>query len=154
MSNVDFHVHTTLSDGMFSAENVVEEAKRCRIKVLAITDHNCTQDLTKLRLDHRDIALVQGSEISCIYTDPAHIQHEIHVVALGFDPNHPKIQEIFNKNHPDRRPYLEKIFKRLEDCGIYIGTYDDLEREYPKSRHVGRIHIANKMRKTRICSYG
>ena len=147
MSYLDFHVHTTISDGMFSPEAVIAEARKYGIKALAITDHNRMLDLKELRQSNPDIFLVQGSEISCIYEDIYHVSHEIHVVALDFDPENSRLQNIFNRKGPDRRPYVEKILNRLADCGIHIGTYDDLEKDYPGSHHIGRSHIADKMRK-------
>lgn len=145
MEYLDFHVHTTLSDGMQSPERVIAEAKRCGISILAITDHNLTSDLTQYRQDNPNLTLVQGSEISCIYSGLDQAEHEVHVIALGFDPEHPKIQEVFRHNQPNRRPYIESILKRLEECGIHIGSYDQLVNDYPQSRHVGRSHIAKKM---------
>lgn len=145
MSYLDFHVHTILSDGILSAEDLIAEAKQCVIKVLTITDHNCTHNLTKLRLDNPDIFLVQGSEINCIYTDFDDMPHEIHVIALGFDPNQPEIQNMLNKNQPNRKLYLKKNLKKLEGYRVGIGTYNTLKKEYPLSGHIGRNHITNKM---------
>lgn len=145
MGYLDFHVHTTLSDGMMSPEMVIAEAKRCGIDVLAITDHNLTSDLTQYRQDNPDLTLIQGSEISCIYTDSCRGTHELHVIALGFDPEAPMIREVFRQNQPDRRLYIEAILNRLEEHGIHIGSYEQLISDYPESHHVGRSHIAKKM---------
>lgn len=145
MGNIDLHVHTTLSDGMHSPEAVVAEAKQCGISALAITDHNCTMDLKQLRDKNTDLFLIQGSEISCIYTDSNGVEHEIHVVALGFDPQNSKMQNIFIRNQPDRKAYIEAILDRLGNCGVHIGSYSQLVNDYPESCHVGRSHIANKM---------
>jgi predicted metal-dependent phosphoesterase TrpH len=142
---IDFHVHTNRSDGVYAPEEVVQKAKACGIGVLAITDHNSTADLTELRRCNPDISLVQGAEMSCIYTAPDHAQHEVHVVALHFDRNNAKMQEALRLNQPDRRPYVEAILKRLADCGIHIGSYDQLVNENPESSHVGRVLIAKKM---------
>lgn len=149
MRYLDFHTHTIDSDGMLTAEAVLQKARTCGIDVLALTDHNTTQDLTALRRDNPDFKLVQGSELSCLWNDPHGMRRELHVVALGFDPNHPKMQEAFRSNQPDRRPYLDAILRSLKKCGIDIGTYEALIAENNVSRHVGRMHIARKM--VRLC---
>ena len=145
MRYLDFHTHTADSDGMLAADAVIQKARACGIDVLALTDHNTTQDLTALRRDNPELTLVQGSELSCLWDDPEGKRRELHVVALGFDPKHPKIQEAFRRNQPNRRPYLESILNSLKKCGIDIGTYEALMAENNVSRHVGRMHIARKM---------
>lgn len=145
MRYLDFHTHTTDSDGMLAAEAVLKQAKACGIDVLALTDHNTTQDLSALRRDNPDLTLVQGSELSCLWTDPFGRRQELHVVALGFDANHPKMQEVFRKNQPDRRPYLEAMLHSLKKCGVDLGTYEELLEEHAGSKHIGRMHIARKM---------
>ena len=40
-SLVDLHVHSNLSDGVYSPEELIELAIKRGIKALAITDHNC-----------------------------------------------------------------------------------------------------------------
>lgn len=142
---IDLHTHTCLSDGAVTPEELTAEAERCGVGILAITDHNRPADLTGLRLAHPRMRLIQGAEISCMYTDPEGAEHELHVVALGFDPNHPAMQEVFRQNQPDRRPYIEAILGKLAKFGIDVGTYDSLCAAENRSSHVGRMHIAKAM---------
>ena len=39
MSKVDLHLHTNLSDGLISPEDVVIKAKNNDCKIISITDH-------------------------------------------------------------------------------------------------------------------
>ncbi len=145
MKKLDFHIHTTMSDGMFSPEKVVKLAQECEIDLLAITDHNYTFDLTELRKKFPNINFVQGSEISCLYHYDNDKHCELHVVALGFDPDNAKIKTIFKKNSFDRKKYVQSILDKLKECDIDIGSFEDLRKEYPESRHIGRSQIAKKM---------
>lgn len=144
MEYIDFHTHTNLSDGLWTEEEVVSEAERCGIGVMAITDHNYTADLTQLRKKHPNIQLVQGAEISAMYTDPEGSTWEVHVVGLGFDPEHPAIVDVLSRNQVDHRPYVNAILKKLETFGMYLGTYDTLREEFPITKHIGRGVIAQK----------
>ena len=140
---IDFHTHTNCSDGHLSAAQLVSLA-RSRLNALAITDHNSTFDLRELRSRYcnsmdTDIELIQGSEISCL-----HNGHEIHVVALGFDPTNEKMMQVFKENTCDRRPYAEAILEKLRTCSIYL-SYEDVVRANDGCSYVARPQIAHAM---------
>ncbi len=139
---IDLHTHSTFSDGCLPADELIFRAQEAGIGILAITDHNRTAALPQVP----GIRLIQGSEISCLHPDSRGVEHEIHVIALGFDPQHPKMQAVFRHNQPDRRPYINAILARLRTLGIDIGTYEDIRAAVPDSRHFGRMQIAKMMR--------
>lgn len=145
LSYIDLHTHSTKSDGILTPEQLVTEAEKAWIRLLAITDHNTATDITELQKAHPHIHLVQGSEISCLYSDLEGKEHEIHVVALGFDPKHPAIQEVFAQNRQDRRPYINAILEKLKALDITVGTFEDLQAASDGSPHFGRMIIAKKM---------
>ena len=139
---IDFHTHTTLSDGAYTPAQLCQMAQQAGIGSLAITEHNRTYDLTDLRRAFPALTLIEGVEISCRYTDSRGKETEIHVVGLGFDRNNPKIQSLLARNQPDRRPYINAILERLRDCGIDLGSYDELCKLTPSRQRVGRMDIA------------
>lgn len=142
---IDLHTHTTRSDGRLSPHALVSCAYNEGIRTLSITDHNFTEDLSELRELFPDMNLIQGSEISALYHDMRGKEHELHVVALGFDRNNPKMQHLLEKNQPDRRPKIEKILAKLRDCGIDLGSYDDIALRRPESTYIGRMALARCM---------
>lgn len=137
---IDLHTHTCLSDGNLTPEELLREAREAGIGILAITDHNSTGDLTAWRAAFPELTLIQGAEITCRY-----LQHELHVVALGIDPEDPKLRAVLAQNQPDRRPYLTAILDKLRALGLDVGTYDELQAANPHSRHFGRMQIAREM---------
>jgi len=141
---IDLHTHTNLSDGKLSPEELIRAARKVGIRVLAITDHNAIhRELPRLRQEFPDMELPWGCEVSCREED---IRDEIHVVGLFFDPEHPAMVSILQRNRLDRRPRIEGIFRRLrEECGLEMGTYEQLQAENPDCEFVGRAHIAQKM---------
>lgn len=149
---IDFHTHTTLSDGTYTPQQLCDMVRHANIKFLSITDHNYTEDLMPLRRAYPEITFIQGTEISCLYTDSNGRENEIHVVALGFDPNHPEMRAVMAHNQPDRRPYINAILDRLRLCGIDLGSYEDLCRLYPNKRHIGRMDIAKTLKDRRYVS--
>ena len=137
---IDLHTHSCLSDGNLTPEELLIAAREAGIGILALTDHNSTEDLTAYRAAFPELTLIQGAEITCRY-----LQHELHVVALGIDPEDPRLRAVLAQNQPDRRPYLTAILDKLRNLGLDVGTYDELQAANPHSRHFGRMQIAREM---------
>ena len=142
---IDLHTHTCLSDGDLTPVELISMARDAGIGILAVTDHNATEDLSAYRAAFPDMTLIQASEITCRYHAPDGAELELHVVALGIDPRNPKIQAVLANNQPDRRPYLTAILDKLLAQGIDVGTYDELQAANARSRHFGRMQIGREM---------
>ena len=139
---IDLHTHSTLSDGSLAPMALLGAAREAGIGILALTDHNDTEDLTRYRSDFPELTLIQGAQVTCRYLD-----QELHVVALGIDPTNEKLQAVLRRNRPDRRPYLTAILEKLRSLGIDVGTFDELQAANPDSRHFGRMQIGKEMLK-------
>lgn len=139
---IDLHTHSTLSDGSLAPMALLGVAREAGIGILALTDHNDTEDLTRYRSAFPELTLIQGAEVTCRYLD-----QELHVVALGIDPTNEKLQAVLRRNRPDRRPYLTAILEKLRSLGIDVGTFDELQAANPDSRHFGRMQIGKEMLK-------
>lgn len=73
MSKVDLHLHTNLSDGLISPEDVVIKAKNNDCKIISITDHELLNEYDALA---KNIILILFLELNlilqfptCIYLD-------------------------------------------------------------------------------------
>ena len=141
-SYIDLHTHSCLSDGSLTPVELLRAAQEAGVGILALTDHNATADLVPLQGAFPDLRLIQGAEITCRYLD-----QELHVVALGIDPENTKLRAVLRNNQPDRRPYLSAILEKLRALGIDVGTYDELQAANPNSRHFGRMQIAREMQR-------
>ena len=140
---VDLHTHTQRSDGRLSPEELVSKAFQSGIRILAVTDHNYTEDLTELRefaasQFDEEMTLIQGAEVSALYGDGI----ELHIVALGFDPENPNMKAMLERHRPDRRPYIEQILAKLRENQIDLGSYDDIVKRFPDTKYIGRMALA------------
>ena len=143
---IDFHTHSHLSDGLLPPAQLLERAKAAGIRTMAITDHNrVCRELPLLQKDFPELRLIQGCEISCLHPLRPGRETELHVVALGVDPESPALSRVLAQNQPDRRPYIEAILEKLSHCGIYPGTYEELTGRHPETSHMGRMTIAAAM---------
>lgn len=143
---IDFHTHTTLSDGAYTPMELCRMAQDAGITTLAITDHNRTDDLTALRSAFPRLRLIQGVEISCRYLTADGKDTELHVVGLGIDPQNPRLKALLERNRPDRAPYINAILDRLRDWGIDFGDYEELCKLLSHKPRIGRMDIAKLMK--------
>ena len=75
----DLHLHTIFSDGIFSPEQVVMEAKTSGLSAIAITDHDILDGIEPALLigEQYDIEVIPGVELSAEFGG-----EEVHI--LGF----------------------------------------------------------------------
>ncbi|WKX25262.1 RNase RNM [Tatumella ptyseos] len=113
----DLHTHTQASDGVLSARELVLRANERGVKVLAITDHDTTAAIedaqNAIREENLDLTLITGVEISTLWEN-----HEIHIVGLGFDPQHPAMVTLLQQQYQRREDRAVMIAERLAKAGI------------------------------------
>ena len=79
---VDLHVRSTESDGTFTPEDLVAEAKKAGLAAFALTDHDTCQGVGKAMpcAASAGIELIPGIELSTDYHGK-----EVHIVGLYID---------------------------------------------------------------------
>lgn len=122
---VDMHMHTTASDGTWTAEELLGQIIEKGIKIFSITDHDTIESSVKV-LDNipKDVRYIVGSEISCTYND-----EEYHITAYDFDHKDTKLNELLEFNCKQRDEFnLNTVnyayrMKKIEDIEDY-GSYE------------------------------
>ena len=94
-SKINFHCHTTFSDGSMTPESLIEQARYLELSHLAVTDHHSVnafpimQKWLKKNQNSQTLSptLWTGIEITCIL-------HKclVHVLGFGFENNHPSMR--------------------------------------------------------------
>lgn len=137
---IDLHMHSTASDGTLTPTELVEEAKKSGLKIMALTDHDTVDGIKEARVkaQEKDIEFICGIEFSTEYNE-----REVHILGYFLDENNPKLLELLSKLKRERVERTEKILKKLEKYKCYI-TMEDLQREV-KGDLISRAHIANAM---------
>lgn len=139
MVKVDFHVHTSASDGILSPRDIVKRAKMNGVKFLAITDHDTLTGLDEAISEglNQKIKVIPGIELST-----QHNNESVHVLGF-FKGNSFKNSELIHelnkiKNHRIIR--AKKIIEKLKDeFNISINS-DDIVKHSKDT--VARPHIA------------
>lgn len=142
MLKVDFHVHTTSSDGILSPSEVVKRAYENNVKYLAITDHDTVDGLNEaIEESYKyDIILIPGIELST-----QHNNESVHILGFFKDDsfkNQELIKELDNiKNHRIIR--AKKMVNKLkEEFNIEI-NFEKILKDAKDT--IARPHIAREI---------
>jgi predicted metal-dependent phosphoesterase TrpH len=138
---VDLHSHTTASDGTLAPADLVREAAKRGLRVLAITDHDSTEALAEAMAEaarRPPLLIVPGIEINCD-VDGA----EIHVLGYCMDYAAAWFQDFCGRQREERRARVHRMAERLSALGLPI----DAERVFAIVREgsAGRPHVAQVM---------
>jgi hypothetical protein len=138
---VDLHSHTTASDGQLSPRELVGEAARRGVRVLAVTDHDSTEGLAEAMDEaarHPPLTIVPGIEINCDVEGG-----EIHVLGYGMDAEAPWFRDFCRAQRVERRARVHRMAERLAALGMPIDAEEvfDIVRE----GSAGRPHVAQVM---------
>ena len=134
-SKIDLHIHTTMSDGALTPKEVIDEACKNKLEVIAIADHDTTEGYTEELFTYaqsKNIKIIPAVEIST-----KHYKAGIHVLGYNFDLNDEKMQKRLYEIRNARHIYLFKVAKKLNELG-YIVNVEELD----KIDSVTKAHIA------------
>ena len=150
---IDLHIHTSSgSDGNLSVDEVFDEAKKRRIDLVSITDHDCIdcQPRAIALAEAYGIDYITGVELNVTFTHPPEANRTISLDFLGYGydiGNHDlieKLEEIRKHRENRAQQILEKLNVEFDKQGIILFTVEDLNNiQASADGAFGRPHIAN-----------
>jgi predicted metal-dependent phosphoesterase TrpH len=134
----DLHMHSTASDGMLEAEELLARASRAGLRAVSITDHD-TVAVHLRALDAGGVEVIPGIELSCDTE-----WGELHVLGYHLDVHHAALLERLEQLRQNRVRRLGRMVDRLLEAGVRLDEafVDDL-RGRPGS--IGRPHVAREL---------
>lgn len=138
----DLHVHTSLSDGTFSPEKVVEYSKKMGLDAIAITDHDCVAGIGCALVAARDIGveIVPGVELTAELGDG-----EIHILGYFIDWQDVSFIKKLDEITKVREERAKEILKKLNEHKLDVSEKELFDLSGVGS--VGRLHIARLLLK-------
>src|SRR5690606_27652212 len=101
---VDFHCHTTASDGTLSPAQLIARAGECVVDLLSIPDHDTLEAYRLLLTLPNGLTLITGVEFSCQWQ-----KRGINLVGLNVDPAPAAMVEAVTAQTRARRLRAEMI---------------------------------------------
>ena len=126
----DLHMHSYYSDGTMSPREIVEDAKKRNVQLIAITDHNVLDSYNELKeaAEEFGIKVIRGVEIDAKFEDIV-----VHILAYNFEDN----ENLFNLVHKAKKELLEtsiELIKRMENDYENISSEDYEAYDYDKRK--------------------
>ena len=108
----DLHTHTNFSDGSYSPEELVVEAKKIGLHYLSITDHDTIDGVRYLYENGlypgRGVNIIPGVELSA-----NHPERDIHIVGYNIDIYDDALLEMIDKIIESRWERFSEIISTL-----------------------------------------
>ena len=155
---IDFHTHSTASDGACSPAEVVALAERAGLAAVALTDHDTVSGVAaavEAAKAFPSLRLIVGIEVSAIFRGGM-----MHLLGLGLDVNSPRLAGLISAQQAARAHRAPLMLAKLCQLGAEL-TMDDLLAErstgvspvsgtgvppMPRdARLIGRMHFAQAL---------
>ena len=141
VNRIDFHMHTTVSDGTDTPEQIIWIVMDAGITLFSVADHDSIKSSVMIKnlLTENDPGFFSGVEFSC-----RDDEGKYHILGYGYDTNAESLKKITEFTHNNR---MKKARLRLE----YIKA--DYGFEFPREEienllrmdNPGKPHIGNLM---------
>lgn len=146
MNKIDLHMHTVVSDGTDTLEEIISNVQKAGLDLFSVTDHDSIRGgielpplLEKREEDQRPY-FIRGVEFSC-----KDEEGKYHILGYGYDPEADGIREVVKKGHGFR---MKKTKARLtflqEEFGFDFSEEEIsvlLDRDNPGKPHIARMMV-------------
>ena len=136
---IDLHMHSTVSDGTDTPEELLSRVREAELDLFSLTDHDAIKGCAQILAVRKagDPAFLPGVEFSCKDEDGKY-----HILGYGYDPETEPIQSVVALGHGLR---MKKVQMRLDFLKERFGF--DFPQEEIRSLlsldNPGKPHIGN-----------
>ncbi|MBP3463458.1 MAG: PHP domain-containing protein [Clostridia bacterium] len=145
---IDLHIHTVVSDGTLTPKEVIDEAYKNNISVIAIADHDTVDAYNNELFEYaknKKIKLITAVEISTKTKKAG-----IHVLGYNIDLNNEELKEKLKKIRNTRHEYLHDVAKKLEELKYHINVAELDKIEAVTKAHIALNTIENPVNKEKL----
>lgn len=138
---IDLHMHSTVSDGTDTPEELLALVREAGITLFSLTDHDAVKGSLLIRRKRKesDPLFLTGVEFSC-----RDEQGKYHILGYGYDPEAASVREMIARGHGIRMNKVRgRIRKLKEQFGIELP--EDEVKSLLLLDNPGKPHIGNLM---------
>ena len=142
MFKADLHIHTTVSDGLKTPEEIVDLAKKNKLYAISITDHDTVggiqRAIDRAKLVESKTKIIPGIELSSSLEDK-----DVHILGYFINYHSKNLLSLSKKLMMDRAERVKKMIDKLNKLGVKI-TLQEVKKQ-SKNNYIGRPHIAKAL---------
>ena len=140
-TRIDLHMHSRVSDGTDTPEELLENVKKAGMDIFSLTDHDAAKGCVEIRslLREGDPVFIPGVEFSC-----KDEKGKYHILGFGYEPGSESIEKVVGRGHAFR---MKKVLGRIEFLKERFGFIFPQEEidELLAMDNPGKPHIGNLM---------
>jgi hypothetical protein len=148
MVKIDLHTHSTRSDGLDTPSQLILNAKKAGIDIIALTDHDSVRGWDEAREKAIEVGMgfvpgIEVTSVSDIQRFGKEIRISVHLLAYLPDPDHKALEIVLGDSVATRELRGRAIVERLAEA-IPI-TWDLVMENMEKGATIGRPAIADTL---------
>ena len=137
----DLHVHSSFSDGTFSPQAIVTQARKAGLACISITDHDTVDAIDPaLKASGPELEVLTGIELTAESKG-----QEIHILGYLFDHKDLDFLKMLKDMQDIRVKRIYEICKKLKEHKVVIEPHDIFDLAGGGS--IGRLHVARALYK-------
>ena len=155
MVKIDLHTHSTRSDGLDTPSQLVTNAAKAGINVLALTDHDTVSGWDEARTKALELGIgfvpgIEVTSVSDIERFGRRIRISVHLLAYLPDPNHEALALVLGDTVATREARARAIVEKLaEELPI---SWEMVMDHLDKGATIGRPAIADTLVTMKVVS--
>ena len=137
---IDLHCHTTASDGLVTPSNIIKQAAKEGIAVIAISDHDTVTGLDEAAQvsEKEGVCLIPAIELSVAFP-----KGDFHLLGYGIQYEHQDFRDKLAPLKCIREERILRIIERLNLAGVNL-THGDVQNE-SNGATPGKPHVARAL---------
>jgi 3',5'-nucleoside bisphosphate phosphatase len=148
MVQIDLHTHSTRSDGLDTPTELIENAAKAGVEILALTDHDTVKGWTEAEAAARTMGLgfipgIEVTSVSDVEKSGRTIRISVHLLAYLPDPNHQALEIVLGDTVATREARGRAIVDRLAEA-VPI-TWEMVMEHLESGATIGRPAIADTL---------